>query len=70
MKIILRPTFTPVMEIIKYRSKLRTLQSWKVFSHPEPWAWMEWAAKNQEKLLTNWSLAQDNQPLLKIAPLE
>ncbi|RJR35534.1 MAG: DUF4160 domain-containing protein [Deltaproteobacteria bacterium] len=31
---------------------------------------MEWAAKNQEKLMTNWDLAQDSQPLVKIAPLE
>lgn len=31
---------------------------------------MEWAAKHQEELLTNWTLAQNLQPLAKIPPLE
>jgi hypothetical protein len=30
---------------------------------------IEWASQHQSKLLRNWALARDNQPLKKIAPL-
>jgi hypothetical protein len=30
---------------------------------------IEWASQHQSKLLRNWELARDNQPLKKIAPL-
>jgi phosphomannomutase len=31
---------------------------------------MEWAAMHQNELARNWDLAQNNQPLMKINPLE
>ncbi len=30
---------------------------------------IEWASQHQKRLLRNWELAKDNQPLEKIAPL-
>ena len=31
---------------------------------------LEWAAEHRDELIGNWQLAEDHQPLIRIAPLE